>query len=138
MTEDDVKRELESIRKSSAMISSKIQVLNDLKERIRLTDYSGIRVTSSHKSDLSDVVVKIEQMEAEILKDIERNYAERIKWNDLMRKHLSIKQFTVFLFRYLSGDSLSIEEIADKLECSYQNVQNILRRGFKQIAENMQ
>lgn len=127
-----IKEQLQELRRLNAYIDSLIKELEGYSDTLAAVDYSDAKIQSSASGDLSDVIVRKEEFAVQINDEIDRYVDKKRELKEIVKKVLYGKQLAVINYRYFCRD-YTWEQIAEELDCSYQNVHMLHRRALKNL-----
>ena len=119
MTNAEKKRILWSYKRIDAQIRADYAELDDLVSLIKSPNLDGLPPSANSERDLSDLLIKKDELLAKILDDIYRKEKAKRRIDDALDAMLSETERTLLILRYKRG--MNFEEIAEALEYSWRH-----------------
>jgi len=119
MTNSEKKRILRDYKRIDAQIRADYAELDDLVTLIKSPNLDGLPSSPNGERDLSDLLIKKDELLARILDDIYRKERAKRRIDDALDAMLSETERTLLILRYKRG--MTFEQIAEELEYSWRH-----------------
>ena len=123
MTNLEKKKILRGYRRIDAQIRADYAELDDVITLIQSPNLDGLPSTPNSERDLSDLLIKKDELMAKILRDIDRKERARQRINDAIEAMWNENEKTVLILRYKQG--MTFEQVAEAMNYSWRHILNI-------------
>lgn len=123
MTNLEKKKILRGYKRIDAQIRADYAELDDIITLIQSPNFDGMPSTPNSERDLSDLLIKKDELLSKILKDIDRKTAALKRINDAIDAMTNENERTVLILRYKR--SMTFEKIAEEMDYSWRHTLRI-------------
>lgn len=127
-------KELNNLKYLDKIITSKKNQLARLRrtyDTIKAQDYSKERITGGIRQDISDTVIKIVDLEREIIADIDALCGEKKRIDNYIKQFIQGEEYLVIQMYFF--ENMKLEEIAIKINRGYGTVKRFKKRALEKI-----